>query len=599
MANVEVLEPRTLLSESASAQLTLASTTGTVSNPVYHYQITVTDTGTTNIGTFWFAWVPGEDFLPSVPSATTNPTGWTNTLTGNGNSVDGTAIEWVASSNPITPGHSLSGFGFTTTDSPTALAGTSPSHPGTPVLTSFIYVGAPLTDPGFQFQVSPAATTAGSTTTLTSSAPSTQAGAPVTFTATVAPSSGSGPTPTGTVNFTQDGNAIGSGTLQANGTATLTSSTLPVGTDHITASYAGDSNYSASSSTPLTETVSPASTGAATTTALTSSQASAPLGSAISLTATVAPSSAGPAPTGTVNFTVNGSPLGTAAVQTDGTAALATSALPAGSDVIVATYSGDAVYASSVSQPLTESITHPATLAPSITTSTLPPSVVAGTAVHGAVRLSIANQTGAAVKGRSTIAVYATTDGEIDSSSVLLGQVVKSLSAKAGKSLVASVPIHLTAGALPAGSYTLVARVTDPAGQTNDSAAGATLNAAPAFIALSEVLSKSSIPTSAASGAKIHGSVSLAVTNSGNISTPAPTTVELFATTAGVVDASAVRLAGITSRARIRPGKSARLTVPVSLLPTLAPGTYTIVAQVTDASGQVSSVAVGPLTVTA
>ena len=39
------------MSESASAQLNLTSTTGTMANLVYHYDITVTDTGTTNIGT--------------------------------------------------------------------------------------------------------------------------------------------------------------------------------------------------------------------------------------------------------------------------------------------------------------------------------------------------------------------------------------------------------------------------------------------------------------------------------------------------------------------------------------------------------------------
>ena len=38
--------------------------------------------------------------------------------TGSGNTFDGSAIEWVAGSNKITPGQSLSGFSFTSTDSP-------------------------------------------------------------------------------------------------------------------------------------------------------------------------------------------------------------------------------------------------------------------------------------------------------------------------------------------------------------------------------------------------------------------------------------------------------------------------------------------------
>src|SRR5262249_34341570 len=111
--NIESLESRTLLSESASAQLSLVSTSGST----FNYSITVTNTGTTNIGTFWFSWVPDEDFLPSVPSNVANPTGWSSSITGTANSVDGSAIEWVATTNPITPGHSLSGFNFSSADS--------------------------------------------------------------------------------------------------------------------------------------------------------------------------------------------------------------------------------------------------------------------------------------------------------------------------------------------------------------------------------------------------------------------------------------------------------------------------------------------------
>src|SRR5690348_1462874 len=133
LIGVEVLEPRTMLSESASAQFTLVSTSGTSASPVYHYDITLTDTGTTDIGTFWFAWVPGQDFLPSRPSTTTNPTGWTSSLSGTGDAFDGTAIQWVTTANAITPGSSLSGFGFTTADSPMALLANSPTHPSTPV----------------------------------------------------------------------------------------------------------------------------------------------------------------------------------------------------------------------------------------------------------------------------------------------------------------------------------------------------------------------------------------------------------------------------------------------------------------------------------
>ena len=70
----------------------------------------------------------------------------------------------------------------------------------------------------------------------------------VTFIATI--SSG----PTGTITFQDAGSSIGTGTLNGN-TATFTTATLASGAHTITASWAGDSNYSAVTSNPVTQTI--------------------------------------------------------------------------------------------------------------------------------------------------------------------------------------------------------------------------------------------------------------------------------------------------------------------------------------------------------
>jgi hypothetical protein len=143
-------------SEAASATITLQSITGTQATPVYNYAMTLNDTGTTNIGTFWFAWVPGQDFLDTPPTSASDPTNWSHIFTGSGNGSDGKAIQWVAASgDAITPGNSLSGFDFSTLDSPTKIDGMSASHPSTAVETSFVYIAGPETDPGFEFSVAP------------------------------------------------------------------------------------------------------------------------------------------------------------------------------------------------------------------------------------------------------------------------------------------------------------------------------------------------------------------------------------------------------------------------------------------------------------
>lgn len=590
---------RSTSSESATAQMTLTSTTGTPASPVYHYDIQVTDTGTTNIGTFWFAWVPGEDFLPSVPSAISNPTGWGNTLTGSENSSDGTAIEWIATSNAITPGNSLGGFDFTTTDSPAVLAGMAPSHPTEVTTVSFVYAGGPFSDAGYQFVVTPPVTTTASTTSLVSSAPSATSGSPVTFTATVAPGNGLGPTPTGTVSFSMDGNSLGTANLNGSGTAALTVSTLPVGTDQITATYSGDSTYSGSASAPLSQTINPPANAIATTTALTSSSANAAPGTPVTFTATIAPSVSGPAPTGIVTFELNGSSIGTGTVQSNGTATLTSSELPAGSDSIVAVYGGDGAYANSTSAPIIETVSQPAELGVAIAKSTLAASVVAGQAVNGSVTVDVTNLTSSTVKGRSTIQIFASAGGRIDSSSIRLAQVAHAAPVTTARPAVVVAQVRIHAGQLPAGNYTLFARVIDLSGNSSDSPAGPGLSAAAPFISLSETLVRSGLPASAASGGVAHGVSTLAITNNGNITTTGITTITLQATTSGVLDSSATQLAIAHLPLRIRPGKTARASIALKQLPQLAPGSYSVLAEVIDADGGVSSTLVGTLTVTA
>src|SRR4051794_17874444 len=103
------------------------------------------------------------------------------------------------------------------------------------------------------------------TTSVRSSASPSLYGQSVTFTATVTGSR----SPTGTVTFLDGGTSIGTGTVNASGQATLTTSALAVRSHTITARYAGDNRNAASTSAALTQTVSRAAT--TTTVALTGS----------------------------------------------------------------------------------------------------------------------------------------------------------------------------------------------------------------------------------------------------------------------------------------------------------------------------------------
>lgn len=194
-------------------------------------------------------------------------------------------------------------------------------------------------------------TTAATTTALTSSANPSVFGQSVTFTATVT-SPVAGPR-TGTVLFKDGATTLGTVTLGAAGTATLTSSTLTATSHSITAVYSGDTNFATSTSAALVQVVNKS----ATTTTLISSSNPSLLGAKVTFTVTVAPVAPGAgAPTGTIVWKRDGALLGNATVDAAGIATFETSTLPEGTSSITAEYSGDGSFEPSASSALSQRV---------------------------------------------------------------------------------------------------------------------------------------------------------------------------------------------------------------------------------------------------
>jgi hypothetical protein len=210
------------------------------------------------------------------------------------------------------------------------------------------------------------------TTALTSSLNPSMYGTPVTFTASVTPSSG----PTGSVTF-QDGSAVlSTQPLNSSGQASYQTSTLAVGPHSITATYGGDTNFSASTSVVLTQTISKANS----TTAIASNNNPSTVGQSVMLSATVSPSGA----TGTAQFFDGATLLGAGALSA-GTASLSTTSLSVGSHSITATYSGDGIYVTSSSGALSQVVKS----APTLTGVAISPvSVIGGAGATGFISLS-------------------------------------------------------------------------------------------------------------------------------------------------------------------------------------------------------------------
>ena len=212
------------------------------------------------------------------------------------------------------------------------------------------------------------------TTTLTASPSAAVAGQPILLTATISPApSGSA---LGTVNFFDGSTLLGTGTVNASGVATFTTSNLPVGSHTLTAVYSGNSTFASSTSSPVTETVSPIST----TTVLSATPNPALVGQAVLLTAAVSPSPTGAA-FGAVNFFDGTTLLGSANVNASGVAIFSTTALSVGSHTLSATYSSNATFASSTSIPLTEIISASNPSSTSTTLSANPNPAVDGQSV--------------------------------------------------------------------------------------------------------------------------------------------------------------------------------------------------------------------------
>jgi hypothetical protein len=202
--------------------------------------------------------------------------------------------------------------------------------------------------------VSSQATT--TTTSLTASPNPVATGQTLTLTAVV---QGTGSTaPGGTVSFLSGSTPLGAAPVNSSGVATLTITTLAVGSYSLTAQYAGNANYLSSTSAVASVTVSGQAT--ATTTTLTASPNPVVTGQTLTLTAAVQ-GIGNAAPTGTVNFLNGSALLGTATLNSSGVATLTTTSLAAETYSLTAQYSGDANFLSSTSAAVSVTVNTQAT----------------------------------------------------------------------------------------------------------------------------------------------------------------------------------------------------------------------------------------------
>ena len=193
------------------------------------------------------------------------------------------------------------------------------------------------------------------TTALASDAGSIVLGNTVTLTANVAHATGT-PAPTGSVTFDDGAVFVGTAAINAQGTATLQSSGLGVGSHNITATYSGDATYATSTSAAVTVAVQ-----GPTSLALAASSTNPAFGTAVTFTATLTTTGSQSVPTGQVTFKDGTTTLGQSAFLDSTVTTFQTAALAVGPHTITAQYSGDTTFVGSTSSSVTVTV---ATAAP-------------------------------------------------------------------------------------------------------------------------------------------------------------------------------------------------------------------------------------------
>jgi len=277
---------------------------------------------------------------------------------------------------------------------------------------------------------------------------------------------------------------------------TATTATLAVGSYNVTATYAGDANYSSSTATLASPQVV---TQVQTSTALTAAPNPGLVGNSVAVTATVTASSGTTTPTGTVTITdtFNGATvtLANAVALVNGVYTLNTATLAAGTHSLTANYSGNADDAASTAT-LSLVINQPTT---TTTVTAAPAAPIAGTPV--VLTAAVAASAGSVIPAGAV-----TFTDTFNGATVTLGGGAANLNAKG----VATVNV----ASFAPGTHSIVASF---AGDTDDAPSSGTLSLVVAAATTSTTV------TAAPNPATVQATITFAAAVTGNGATPTGT----------------------------------------------------------------------------
>jgi hypothetical protein len=211
-------------------------------------------------------------------------------------------------------------------------------------------------------------------------------------------------------------------------------------------------------------------------------------------------------------------------------------------------------------------------------------SAIVGTTMSGPMRVTVANAGNQTAKGTIAIDLFLSTSPTgLSSGATSLRHVTRNINLKAGKATTVAVP-GFKYPSNANGSYFVAAQVTDVKGitetdTTNNLGESTAVTIAPPFVDLRNLFT-GSLPATLTPGKRT--TLRVPVVNEGNVAARGVATFTLTATTSAFTT-SGTTLATIKRPIAIAPGKTARVNLSF-LVPTLSPGTYFVVTNVSLAS---------------
>ena len=231
------------------------------------------------------------------------------------------------------------------------------------------------------------------------------------------------------------------------------------------------------------------------------------------------------------------------------------------------------------------------------TTTDLPASVNQSAPLLNLVHVVLSDRIGQS--GLVSVVVYASSDGTIDNSSLLIGSTTTTTSFQSNTPFQVDVPVRDIDASVPAGTYTLLAQAIDPAGNSAIGTTGPTLTVNVPAVSLAGTFTKVTVPPTVTSGQHVAAVATLSITNEGNSPSIGYVGVSLYASPDGTI-ASGTFITGGIRALQIGANGTARVSISISQIPYGLSGSYVLVAQITNPLGGISvATTTSPITIAA